>query len=73
VDGALVPNTELGHLPLHHGDAEDWAAESIRAHDELSWKQYAHRLQAYLQLVGFTPDRVAEIARERVSAARWAT
>ena len=30
VDGTLVPNTELGHLPLHHGDAEDWAADSIR-------------------------------------------
>ena len=43
--GQLVPNTELGHLPLHHGDAEDWAAESIREHDELSWKEYARRLQ----------------------------
>ncbi len=51
VDGQLVPNTELGHLPLHHGDAEDWAAESIREHDELSWKEYARRLQAYLELV----------------------
>jgi polyphosphate glucokinase len=51
VDGKLVPNTELGHLPLHHGDAEDWAAESVREHDELSWRQYAHRLQAYLELV----------------------
>ncbi len=51
VDGRLVPNTELGHLPLHHGDAEDWAAESIREHDELSWKEYARRLQAYLELV----------------------
>ncbi len=51
VDGQLVPNTELGHLPLHHGDAEGWAAESIREHDELSWKEYARRLQAYLELV----------------------
>ena len=51
VDGTLVPNTELGHLPLHHGDAEDWAAESIREHDDLSWKQYAHRLETYLRLV----------------------
>ena len=51
VDGTLVPNTELGHLPLHHGEAEDWAAESIREHDELSWKEYARRLQAYLELV----------------------
>ncbi len=51
VDGTLVPNTELGHLPLHHGEAEDWAAESIREHDDLSWKEYAYRLQAYLDLV----------------------
>jgi polyphosphate glucokinase len=50
-DGVLVPNTELGHLPLHHGDAEDWAAESVREHDDLSWKKYAHRLQMYLELV----------------------
>jgi polyphosphate glucokinase len=50
-DGTLVPNTELGHLPLHHGDAEDWAAESVRERDELSWKKYAHRLQDYLALL----------------------
>ena len=51
VDGVLVPNTELGHLPLHHGDAEDWAADSVREQEELSWKKYALRLQAYLELV----------------------
>ena len=51
VDGTLVPNTELGHLPLHHGDAEDWAAESVREDDDLSWKEWAHRLSDYLELV----------------------
>jgi polyphosphate glucokinase len=51
VDGVLVPNTELGHLPLHHGDAEDWAADSVRENEALSWKKYAERLQAYLELV----------------------
>jgi hypothetical protein len=50
-DGTLVRNSELGQLPLHHGEAEDWAAESIREYDPLSWKKYAHRLQAYLELV----------------------
>ena len=50
-DGTLVPNTELGHLPLHHGDAEEWAAESVREEDDLSWKDWAHRLQKYLRLV----------------------
>lgn len=47
-DGRLVPNTELGHLHLHHGDAEDWAAESVREHDDLSWKKWAARVDAYL-------------------------
>ncbi|MGW5363840.1 polyphosphate--glucose phosphotransferase [Actinopolymorpha pittospori] len=50
-DGTLVPNSELGHLHLHHGDAEAWAAESVREHDDLSWKKFAQRLQAYLELV----------------------
>jgi len=50
-DGRLVPNTELGHLPLHHEDAEDWAAESVRENDDLSWKKWSRRLQAYLDLL----------------------
>jgi polyphosphate glucokinase len=51
VDGALVPNTELGHLHLHHGDAEEWAADSVRERDDLSWEEYAHRLERYLDVV----------------------
>lgn len=51
VDGALVPNSELGHLHLHHGEAEDWAAESVREEEDLSWKEYSHRLGRYLELV----------------------
>jgi polyphosphate glucokinase len=50
-DGVLVPNTELGHLPLHHEEAEDWAAASVRTHDDLSWRTWARRLEGYLQLV----------------------
>jgi len=50
-NGSLVPNTELGHLPLHGDDAERWAAESVRERDDLSWKQWAHRLQRYFELL----------------------
>jgi polyphosphate glucokinase len=50
-DGVLVPNTELGHLPLHGGDAEKYAAESAREREDLSWKQWAKRLQRYFRLV----------------------
>ncbi len=50
-DGALVANTELGHLPLKGDAAERWAAESVRERDDLSWKQWASRLQHYFELV----------------------
>ena len=50
-DGALVANTELGHLPLKGDSAELWAAESVRERDDLSWKQWARRLQHYFELV----------------------
>jgi polyphosphate glucokinase len=49
-DGRLVPNTELGHLHLHHqGDAEDWAADSVRERENLSWKEWADRVEHYLR------------------------
>ncbi len=52
VDGTLVPNSELGHLSLpHHGTAEDWAAESVRQREQVSWREYAPRLQSYFELV----------------------
>jgi polyphosphate glucokinase len=59
-DGTLVANTELGHLHLHHGEAEEWAADSARERDDLSWDEYAHRLQDYLRLVQrlFWPDLI---------------
>lgn len=60
VDGVLVPNTELGHLHLHHGDAEAWAAESVRIEEDLSWHKWAHRVQDYLELLEalFWPDLI---------------
>ena len=51
VDGTLVPNTELGHLPLHGGVAEGYAASSVKEAEGLSWKHFAQRLEEYLHLV----------------------
>jgi polyphosphate glucokinase len=51
VDGTLFPNSELGHLPLHEAAAENWAAGSVRERDQVSWDEYAHRLQAFLELI----------------------
>lgn len=58
IDGRLVPNTELGHLPLRGVDAEQWAANSVRERLELSWEDWAVRVDEYLHLVEdlFWPD-----------------
>ncbi len=48
VDGHLVPNTELGHLELHGHDAEARASDRAREEDDLSWVEWAHRVQTYL-------------------------
>ena len=51
VDGTLVPNTELGHLEIDGHDAESQAADSAREREDLSWEQWAARLQRYFRVV----------------------
>jgi polyphosphate glucokinase len=48
-NGELVPNAELGHLEIEGKDAERLAADSVRVRKELSWKQYAPRVETYLR------------------------
>ncbi len=57
-DGRLVPNTELGHLELDGHEAEKRASSKIREDEDLSWEQWAHRLQKYLAHLEmlFTPE-----------------
>jgi polyphosphate glucokinase len=57
-DGVLVPNSELGHIEIDGHDAESRAASSAREREDLSWKDWAHRLTTYyrkLELL-FSPD-----------------
>jgi polyphosphate glucokinase len=58
IDGELVPNTELGHLPMGKHDAEHIASEIVREEQDLSWKEWSKRVEEYLLLVErlFTPD-----------------
>ncbi|WP_336922361.1 polyphosphate--glucose phosphotransferase [Aquipuribacter sp. SD81] len=51
VDGTLVPNTEFGHLEIDGEDAEKRAADSAREREDLSWKDWAKRLQRYYTLL----------------------
>ncbi len=58
IDGVLVPNTELGHLELDGEDAEKRAAASARKRYDLSWSEWAERVERYLRHVEalFSPD-----------------
>lgn len=58
--GVLVPNSELGHLEIDGHDAESRAAESVRGREDLSWEQWAQRLQRYFSVVEdlFWPDLI---------------
>lgn len=51
LDGKLVPNSELGHLEIDGHDAESRAASIARDNDELSWAQYAERLQRFYGVI----------------------
>ncbi len=45
--GVLVPNSELGHLEIDGVDAETVAASSAKTRENLSYEEWAARLQVY--------------------------
>ena len=51
VEGRLVPNTELGHIEIRGKDAEYRASDGARKRDDLSWREYAERLDEYLHRI----------------------
>ena len=46
-NGVLIPNSELGHLEIDGHDAEQRAASSVKEDKNLSWQEWADRLQRY--------------------------
>lgn len=60
MDQALVPNTELGHIEMHNGPAEHYAADSARKKNDLKWGEWAIRVQEYLDRIEFllAPDLI---------------
>ena len=51
VEGRLVPNTEFGHIEVRGKDAEHRASDTARKREDLSWREYAERLDEYLHRV----------------------
>jgi polyphosphate glucokinase len=47
-DGALVPNTELGHIFVSRHFADEWVSDATRTALNLSWKRWSARLDRYL-------------------------
>jgi polyphosphate glucokinase len=58
LDGKLMPNSELGHLEIDGHDAEQRAAQSAKQRENLSFEEWAQRLQRYYSHVEdiFWPD-----------------
>lgn len=48
MDGHLFPNTELGHFPYANGETETWASSAVRDREELSYKEWAKRVDGVL-------------------------
>ncbi|MDQ3739222.1 MAG: ROK family protein [Actinomycetota bacterium] len=73
VDGALVPNTELGHLELDGAEAEARASAAARDREELSWAGWAKRVDRYLDHVTalFSPDLIVIGGGVSKRAEKW--
>ncbi|MGA1438299.1 MAG: polyphosphate--glucose phosphotransferase [Ilumatobacteraceae bacterium] len=73
VDGRLVPNTELGHVELDGLDAETRAAARAREREDLSWREWAERVDRYLgHLHGlFWPELIIVGGGVSKKADRW--
>ena len=61
-DGALVPNTELGHIimPGHTAIAERYTSKMARKREDLSWEVWGKRFNEYLNYLYplFYPDLI---------------
>ena len=59
-DGVLIPNSELGHLEIDGQIAEAKAAFSAKEREELSFREWAKRLERYYKTLEklFSPDLI---------------
>lgn len=62
INGALVPNTELGHIYLKGQStiAEKYGSNKVRKDNELSWDEWGARLNQYLKHIEriFSPNLI---------------
>lgn len=58
IKGILVPNTEFGHMEVRGKDAEHRASDKIRSDKNLTWEDWAERVNEFLNRMEqlFSPD-----------------
>jgi polyphosphate glucokinase len=73
IDGHLVPNTELGHIEVDGHDGERRAAAAARDREELSWHEWAKRVDRYLDVLeqSLWPDLIIVGGGVSKKADKW--
>ncbi|MGY2082504.1 polyphosphate--glucose phosphotransferase [Blastococcus sp. SYSU DS0539] len=73
VDGMLVPNTEFGHIQVDGEDGEWRASAAAREREELSYPQWAQRVDRYLDVLeaGLWPDLIIVGGGVSKKAHKW--
>jgi polyphosphate glucokinase len=73
VNGTLVPNTEFGHIQVDGEDGEQRAAASSKDREELSYPEWAARVDRYLDVLeaGVWPDLIIVGGGVSKKAHKW--
>ncbi|MGY1718751.1 MULTISPECIES: polyphosphate--glucose phosphotransferase [unclassified Blastococcus] len=73
VDGKLVPNTEFGHIQVDGEDGEKRASAAAREREELSYPEWAQRVDRYLDVLeaGVWPDLIIVGGGVSKKAHKW--
>jgi polyphosphate glucokinase len=69
----LVPNTEFGHIEVDGEDGEKRASAAVRDREELSYHQWAKRVDRYLDVLeaGVWPDLIIVGGGVSKKADKW--
>ncbi len=73
VDGHLVPNTEFGHIQVDGEDGERRASAAVKDREDLSYPQWAQRVDRYLDVLenGLWPDLIIVGGGVSKKAHKW--
>jgi polyphosphate glucokinase len=73
IDGVLVPNTEFGHIQVDGEDGERRASAAAKDREELSYPEWAKRVDRYLDVLeaGVWPDLIIVGGGVSKKAQKW--